>query len=436
MRGGNGNDIYYVDDREDVVLEAPGQGVDTVYSTVTRTLGPHIEHLLLQGTADINGGGNDLANQITGNSGANFISGKEGADTLLGMAGNDRLDGGTGIDVMRGGAGDDIYYIGEAGDRTVEKANEGTDTVFSSLTRRLGSHLENLRLLGTDNLNGAGNALDNGLYGNEGANVLRGEGGVDWLEGGGGNDTLDGGVGGDAMRGGTGDDLYKVDDLGDRTVETTAGPEGGIDTVESSVDRSLGDNIENLRLVGSAGISGYGNELANAITGNGGANVLSGREGNDTLTGGGGNDTLSGGEGDDLLIGGRGDDNLNGGAGADTFRFSGAGDGTDTINAFVAAEDRFDLSGSRFTSATQTGTDTRLKHAGGTIIVTGVRGLTLEDWNALVAPSASLAFTAADGASALADPQHDGWTFTPSSPADLFVVMPVDGPLVGHADFV
>jgi VCBS repeat-containing protein len=390
MRGGTGNDRYYVDDRDDLVLEASGEGTDTIYSTVTRTLGADIEHLYLKGNGDINGAGNDLANAIYGSAGANSLSGKSGNDTLSGADGNDRLDGGTGEDVMRGGIGDDIYYVDAAGDATLENASEGTDTVFSTITRKLGDNLENLRLLGADDLSGFGNALANAIYGNTGANVLRGREGDDWLEGGDGNDTLDGGTGADSMRGGAGNDLYMIDDVGDRTVETI-GLGGGIDTVESSVERTLGENFENLILTGVTNIAGYGNTLANVITGNAGHNLLNGRDGDDTLTGAGGDDTLVGGAGKDLLIGGKGNDLLNGGSDADTFRFATSGAGIDTINAFSAAEDRFDLSGGSFTGLSVAGGNTTLTHNGGRIIIFGVTGLTLEGWNDLVLPPGTIA---------------------------------------------
>ena len=105
------------------------------------------------------------------------------------------------------------------------------------------------------------------------------------------------------MEGGAGDDAYYVDNAGDLTIETLVGAAGGIDTVYASVDRTLGANLEHLRLYGSA-TTGTGNALANAITGNGGNNVLSGLNGNDTLIGGLGNDTLRGGAGNDTLSGG------------------------------------------------------------------------------------------------------------------------------------
>ena len=66
---------------------------------------------------------------------------------------------------------------------------------------------------------------------------------------------------------------------------------GGTDTVKASVSYTLGSDIENLVLTGSAHINGSGNALANVITGNNGNNVLNGGQGADILRGGLGNDT-------------------------------------------------------------------------------------------------------------------------------------------------
>ncbi len=102
--GGTGDDRYVVDDAADVVTENAGEGVDEVWSSVTRALEGNVENLLLTGTGDIDGTGNSLDNRITGNSGDNVLSGGGGADTLTGGAGADTLTGNQGADTFDLGA--------------------------------------------------------------------------------------------------------------------------------------------------------------------------------------------------------------------------------------------------------------------------------------------------------------------------------------------
>ena len=110
MLGGGGNDTFIVDSTGDMVGENGGGGIDTTLSSVTRSLfNANLEHLVLTGGANINGTGNNNANQITGNTGNNTLTGGVGNDTLDGGAGNDILNGGLGVDSMTGGAGDDTF---------------------------------------------------------------------------------------------------------------------------------------------------------------------------------------------------------------------------------------------------------------------------------------------------------------------------------------
>jgi Ca2+-binding RTX toxin-like protein len=75
-------------------------------------------------------------------------------------------------------------------------------------------------------------------------------------------------------------------------VNATINPEGGIgeviitDTWQTSLTRTLPNNVENLRLIGSNNINGTGNAGNNNITGNSGNNQINGGAGIDTLTGG------------------------------------------------------------------------------------------------------------------------------------------------------
>ncbi|WP_338832174.1 calcium-binding protein [Bradyrhizobium sp. 27S5] len=261
MAGGLGNDTYYVDNVGDVVTENPGEGTDTVHSTIDYTLTANVENLILDGTGNLAGTGNALANTITGNSGSN---------TLNGGGGDDTLDGGAGADTMIGGLGNDTYYVDNAGDVVTENPGEGTDTVHSTINYALTANVENLILDGTGNLAGTGNALNNVLTGNSG------------------NNTLDGGIGADTMVGGLGNDTYFVDNAGDVVTENSG---EGTDTVHSTINYTLTANVENLILDGTGNLAGTGNALANVITGNSGNNTLDGGIGADTMAGGLGNDT-------------------------------------------------------------------------------------------------------------------------------------------------
>jgi Ca2+-binding RTX toxin-like protein len=379
LNGGTGNDVYIVDTTTDTITDA--SGTDTVQSSVTFSLAAlgAIERLTLTGTAAINGTGNALANTVTGNAAANVIDGGSGADTMI------------------GGAGNDTYVVRDSGDVVTETSAGGIDTVNNYVNYALGSYLENLQLMGSGNINGTGNSLNNRITGNAGNNSL---------VGGLGNDTLNGGAstagGGDTLNGGGGNDTYIVDSATDVIVDSS-----GTDTIQSSVSLSLSSYgaIENLVLSGTASINGTGNSLANVITGNSGNNIIDGAGGvdlasyasaggavtvslaiagaqatggagsdtlrntegligsnyNDTLTGnaaanvldgGRGNDTLSGGAGDDKLIGGKGNDRLidangydtlNGGEGNDTYVVAGNSGSIDIFDS--AGIDTLDASG-------------------------------------------------------------------------------------------
>ncbi|BBD63171.1 YD repeat-containing protein (plasmid) [Nostoc sp. HK-01] len=277
---------------------------------------------------------------ITGTLNNDLIEGLAGDDTLVGLAGDDTLDGGSGKDTMTGGLGDDIYIVDNSGDKVVENANEGIDTVRASISYTLGENVENLILTGTRSLSGTGNALNNLITGNSGGNILKGDAGNDTLDGGAGNDTLDGGVGDDLMIGGAGNDIYYVDSSNDQITEAV---NEGTDTVRASVTWTLGDNLENLILTGNSAIDGTGNALKNSITGNSADNNLFGGDNDDTLKGDAGNDTLDGGAGNDTLDGGVGDDLMIGGIGNDTYYVDSINDqivelaheGTDTVRSAI-----------------------------------------------------------------------------------------------------
>jgi RTX calcium-binding nonapeptide repeat (4 copies) len=210
----------------------------------------------------------------------------------------------------------EVYVVDATTDVIIEAAAGGIDTVQSSITLTLMAELENLILTGAAAINGAGNAGANILTGNTGANSLSGLSGDDTISGGDGDDTLDGGAGTDSLTGGAGNDTYLVDVATDVLVEAAS---GGVDTVQSLVTYTLGAELENLTLLGTAVINGTGNAAANNLTGNSATNSLSGLAGDDMLLGLAGNDTILGGDGNDSLDGGVGTDSLTGGAGNDIY---------------------------------------------------------------------------------------------------------------------
>ncbi|MBY3469095.1 rhizobiocin [Rhizobium laguerreae] len=373
--GGARNDTYIVDNAGDSVIENTDEGIDTVRTNLASyELAGNVENLSFVGTGPFAGTGNNLDNVITGGA-AN--------DTLSGGAGNDTLDGGAGADSLIGGAGDDTYSVDNAGDSVTEAADEGTDTVRTTLASyTLGSDVENLTYIGTVAFVGTGNDL---------ANTIRGAAGAD---------ILDGKVGADILIGGVGNDTYIVDDVGEVVTE---GLNAGTDLIKTALSiYTLGNNVENLLYTGSASFTGTGNALANTITGGAGNDLLDGGAGNDTLAGGGGNDiyvvdnardvineavsagtdeirtalaaysiaalvnvenliytgsasfigtgnalanTITGGASHDVLNGGAGADSLIGGAGDDTYFVDNAADsvventdeGSDTVRTTLAS---------------------------------------------------------------------------------------------------
>jgi Ca2+-binding RTX toxin-like protein len=171
MFGGLGNDTYFIDGG-DGVIENAGEGNDTVFSTTHYALSANVENLVLQGSADLQGYGNDEANRIIGNAGNNILNGEGGAD------------------IMRGGAGNDVYFVDDPGDIVFENPGQGTDAVFATIDYTLTANVETLVLQGSGNLIGTGNGDDNKLFGNAGDNTLDGGAGADALTGNAGNDTF------------------------------------------------------------------------------------------------------------------------------------------------------------------------------------------------------------------------------------------------------
>ena len=344
MEGYEDDDTFVVDDVGDLVTD--WYGYDTVVSSIDYVLPDGIENLELTGSATT-GTGNIWDNTLVGNDLANT------------------LDGGVGYDNVIGGRGDDTYFVNNLFDLVTETRDGGNDTVHTDVSYTLPENVENLRLIGSNPMDGTGNIFSNSITGNSASNVI------------------DGGEGADAMAGGAGNDQYAVDDDGDAVVENAA---DGTDWVLSTISYALSANVEGLQLQGTAA-NGTGNALANTIYGNaaanvldgaGGADILSGREGNDTYVvdaagdttqeaANAGTDTVNSsvsftlaanvenltltgtgainGTGNTLanvLVGNAGHNTLNGGAGIDTMR---GGAGNDTYVADSASESITELAG-------------------------------------------------------------------------------------------
>ena len=272
MDGGTGDDTYMIDDRDDQVFEAIGEGFDTVIVAVNQYVMPYNVEVLQIADHE------RMFTTAWGNEQDNIMIGLDGkSDILRGLDGDDTLDGGLGKwDNLEGGLGNDSYYVDHFQDYVIElddAANQPFyDVIYASTDYQIAIGIEELILTGNGDFNATGRDSDDILTGNSGNNLL------------------DGGAGDDVMAGGAGDDVYIVDSAGDTIIEH--GNEGR-DRIESSVDFLLwrdAKQVEDLTLTGTDHIDAIGSWRHNTIVGNDGNNHITGGKGNDTLTGGGGGD--------------------------------------------------------------------------------------------------------------------------------------------------
>ena len=222
--GLGGNDVYYVNDSADLVVEAASGGMDTVEATVDYTLPASntVEGLYMLGSG-LTG---------TGSNGAETLYSSGGPNTLVGLG------------------SDDLYYVNNTADVVIEAADGGADTVVASVDYTLPANVEGLYMIGSG-LTGTGTDGADSLLSSGGPNTLVGLGG---------------------------DDLYYLDSTADVVVEAA---NGGFNSVRISSSYALPVNVEALYLVG-AGLTGTGNSDANTLV-TIGANTLVGGDGNDTF---------------------------------------------------------------------------------------------------------------------------------------------------------
>lgn len=312
MVGGSGNDIYWVDNTGDTIIEdvndntleqlvfSVGNDNDVVIASVSYTLTANaaVEDLMAVGNLTgnsllnmraINLTGNELAQGVIGNDAANRLLGMAGDDALVGMGGNDFLDGGAGSDLLLGGAGNDTL-IGGAG-----------NDVF---------------------LFNFGGAQGTNLIGDSGTVILTG--GADTIDGGADTDTI-------LMLGSLENyTLSKVSGSDYRLVANSRLPEA------SSIESVTFKNIERFGFIDSvADLDRLDSEdspvrwitFSSLAIASRFDDVLEAPDDADWVINGlAGNDVLVGKGGDDKIDGGLGADRMTGGLGRDKFWVDNAGD--------------------------------------------------------------------------------------------------------------
>ncbi len=257
MVGGAGDDRYRVDHSGDVVVEADGEGADTVFSLVDYMLPDQVENLLLRSTGlsttdPVRGEGNASANLLLGNFVSNLLIGGAGADVLWGgfSIGSDY---GPGDDDLSGGTGNDTYVV--------EGEFNGFDTIHDIA------------------LPGEGNRLQFGTSVRPADVVFVQEGSSLRITNAGG---MDGAVLAD----------FDPSGMTGSLVTEVVAFSSGVEDVTGGYETRL------LALMNPS----VWTDQAETLTGTSNAEVMKGQGGDDVMAGGAGNDVLIGGAGNDTYI--------------------------------------------------------------------------------------------------------------------------------------
>jgi len=266
MIGGSGSDTFVVNKVNDVVQDSYTTGSNTILSSVNYVLPTNVNTLILTGNGNLTG---------TGNSANHLVMGNAGNHTLTAGTGNATLVAGSGLATLVGGVGSDTFVVNNVNDVVKDSNTSGSNTILSSVDFTLVANVNTLILTGTGNLVGKGHGTAHTIYANDG------------------NDTLIAGSGKATLIGGAGHDTFVVNKNGDVVV---SGAGEGIDTILSSANFVLPDNVQNLSLINTK--SGL------KATGNSQNHVLRASFGDATIRGG--NDSLAGGAGVAILYGGNG----------------------------------------------------------------------------------------------------------------------------------
>lgn len=356
IRGAVGNDLISGNAGADVIYG--DDGVDTIFGDSSTPNGP------ADGVDTIRGG-ND-GDLISGNADGDRLFGDAGDDTIFGDAdaedcandGDDFIVAGAGNDLAFGNAADDDIF-GQGGvDRLVGGSNtfgecDGDDDiaggeqadVIAGDNAIIANALDDDEpvpdeMLVTLHLDGEGDgdhdldgeAADDRIYGQAGADVINGGAGDDYAEGNEAGDAINGDAGDDDLIGGSSaaDGINDDDRVGDGRPDDTDvidGDEAG----QSGEDYIAGDNAlisRNFPAAGRAAVELFDVELAvgpapavgtsadDILAGGGADDRIFGQGGDDTITAGDGLDYVEGNHGDDDIDGGEGDDDLIGGGSA------------------------------------------------------------------------------------------------------------------------
>jgi hypothetical protein len=202
LSGGADNDLYYVNDSTDLIIEDAAGGFDRVYMSGTSfnlaTNGANVEELYhrvykygVYETSDFTGIGNALDNLIAGGTGNDSLVGGGGDDTFRWTGGNDVIDGEGGNDGGTAGTSNlvDFSYIGT-------KSNvldlSSSNRIEAEQKSEQGWLVKILNLAGTV-INSVSMSNITGLWGSNGNDLFKlGEGNKGLtIDGKGGTDTID-----------------------------------------------------------------------------------------------------------------------------------------------------------------------------------------------------------------------------------------------------
>ncbi|SDY89523.1 Ca2+-binding protein, RTX toxin-related [Collimonas sp. OK242] len=310
--------VFVVNSLDDVLVEQAVHRSATVQANISYTLASNFDNLILTGSANLTGTGNDLNNQLMANNGNDTLIAGGGNDTLLGGSGSDLLIAGSGDDILNGGAGMDTLVAGGGNDVMIARA--GSTYVFNqgfghadiynaaSSTLQFGAGIAPSDLTFSIMLNGNSPSII--LTDVTGGNVTVG-GGLSTTD----NTTY-------AFTGGATLNLNQLIAQTQSAPVTLAGYGGNL------IFAAHG----NASLVGSSGndtLYGWGN--GDTLVAGSGNNTLYGEDANDILVGGTGLDVLYGGTGNDTMIAGTGENTLIGGQSSDAFMLTEGG--VTTINS-------------------------------------------------------------------------------------------------------